>query len=75
VQFTVERLDHGRYIRVGPLPKRVSRAGINTVAFAGRLAGKALRPGRYRLSATAADASGTSTDRATLARFTVVVSR
>ena len=36
------------------------RAGSNSFAFTGRLAGRALRPGRYQLTATPVSASGAS---------------
>jgi hypothetical protein len=35
-----------------------ARAGANRTRFAGRLAGRALRPDSYRLAATATDAAG-----------------
>ncbi len=46
-----------RYVSVGRL-MRTSRAGINSIPFSGRLANKALRPGRYRALLTAKDAAG-----------------
>jgi hypothetical protein len=38
-----------RYVAVGKSISRVSTAGANSVRFSGRVAGKKLRPGRYRL--------------------------
>ncbi len=45
-----------RYVGVGTLT-RASKKGANSVAFTGRLADKALKPGRYRLEVTAVDAA------------------
>jgi CSLREA domain-containing protein len=44
--------------------------GQNTVAFSGRLAGRRLKPGRYRLTAVAIDAAG---NRSNPARVTITV--
>lgn len=43
---------------------RSARAGLNKVAFTGRVRGRALRPGRYRASFTAATTAGVSAPRA-----------
>jgi hypothetical protein len=48
-----------------PVPMRGSfrhtgKAGANSFAFTGRLGGRALRPGRYRLTATPVGADGTA---------------
>jgi len=56
--ITVQRLRGGR---VKPLRGRVTlagRAGPNRAGFSGRLSGRALRPGLYRLSGRARDAAG-----------------
>lgn len=37
---------------------RVSRAGVNSVAFSGRIGRRALKPGRYQATLTATDAAG-----------------
>jgi hypothetical protein len=39
---------------------RSARAGLNKVAFSGRLRGKALAPGRYEVTFTAVDSAGAS---------------
>lgn len=49
---------------------RTAHAGVNTVAFSGRISGKALRPGRYQAAFTAADAAGSSPAKAL--GFTIV---
>lgn len=49
---------------------RTARAGLNRVAFSGRIRGRALRPGHYQAAFTAIDRAGASPTR-TL-RFTVV---
>jgi hypothetical protein len=49
---------------------RTARAGINRVAFTGRIRNKALTPGRYRAALTAIDAAGASVPRSL--SFTVV---
>ena len=49
---------------------RSGHAGINKVAFSGRVRGKALRPGRYQAVFTAVDAAGSSQPRRL--RFTIV---
>lgn len=46
-----------RFVAVGAVT-HVDRVGANRFHFAGRIAGKALRPGRYRLSAVARNAAG-----------------
>jgi hypothetical protein len=47
------------------------KTGVNAVDFAGRVRGRALRPGYYQLVATATDAAGNHTDHAVKARFRV----
>jgi hypothetical protein len=49
---------------------RAARAGLNHIAFTGRVRGRALAPGRYRATFTASTAGGISPGRAL--RFTVV---
>jgi len=49
---------------------RTGHAGRDRVAFTGRLAGKALAPGHYRVVVTATDAAGTSAPR--YLAFTIV---
>ncbi len=49
---------------------RTGHAGHDRVAFTGRLAGRALAPGRYRILVTAVDAGGTSAPR--YLAFTIV---
>ncbi len=50
---------------------RTSHAGANTVAFSGRIGSKALKPGRYQATLTAADAAK-NTSKAQTASFTIV---
>ena len=52
VTFTVQRRKGRRWIRVPGKFKQAGRTGANALRFSGRLAGKRLRPGRYRLVAT-----------------------
>lgn len=51
VTFTVQRRVGRNWIRVAGSFKQAGKAGPNTVRFSGRLAGKLLKPGRYRLVA------------------------
>jgi hypothetical protein len=46
-----------RFIRVGSLARQLG-AGRRHVAFSGRIGGRALRPGRYRVVARARDGAG-----------------
>ena len=59
VRFVVHRLGRGKRParRVGSFSRK-GAAGPNVVRFKGRIGRKALRPGRYRLTATAKDAAG-----------------
>jgi hypothetical protein len=59
-----------RYANVRGSFTRRGVAGHNRFRFSGRLGGKKLEPGRYRLVAVARDANGKS--RARRARFTIV---
>ncbi|MDW5594875.1 VCBS repeat-containing protein [Conexibacter stalactiti] len=63
-----------RFVAAGSLVRGNSRQGVNAVAFSGRIGRRALPVGRYRLTATAADAAG---NRAAAIRsaFTVVRAR
>jgi hypothetical protein len=47
-----------RYASVKGSASRAATAGANSVRFSGRLAGRRLRPGRYRIVARATDTSG-----------------
>jgi hypothetical protein len=58
-----------RTVKVATLT-RATHAGLNKVAFTGRIRGRALKPGRYKLALTATTAAGTSAAR-TL-RFRIV---
>jgi hypothetical protein len=58
-----------RTVSIGTLT-RSAHAGLNKLAFTGRIGGRALRPGHYVALFTATDAAGTSAAR-TL-RFTIV---
>jgi hypothetical protein len=49
---------------------RSAHAGLNKVAFSGRIPGKALKPGRYRAAFTAIDGAGSAPPRSL--SFTVV---
>jgi len=42
---------------------RTAHAGLNRIAFTGRIRGKALKPGRYQALFTATDVAGASTPR------------
>jgi DNA-binding beta-propeller fold protein YncE len=56
VRFTVQRRTGGRYRRVRGSITRRGRQGANSFRFTGRIGGRPLRPGSYRLSATVAGA-------------------
>lgn len=47
-----------RWIKVRGTLRRQGRAGNNTMRFDGRLQGRRLKPGHYRLVAVARDAAG-----------------
>ena len=49
-----------RYITLRGSIAHAGRAGSNTFRFSGRLRGRSLRPGRYRLRGVATDAAGNS---------------
>jgi hypothetical protein len=52
--------------------KHIGKAGTNSFKFTGRLAGKALKPGSYRLVAVARDAAGNASS-VKRARFRIVL--
>ena len=52
VTFRVERRKGRRWARVRGSFKQAGKAGANSLRFSGRIGGKRLRPGRYRLVAT-----------------------
>jgi len=60
-----------RYVTAGTL-KRTATKGANRVAFSGRIGSRRLRPGAYRVAATAKDRAGSATKRTVTAAFTVV---
>lgn len=63
VTLRIERAS-GKGGRYKPMSVRLTHEGVagrNALRFTGRIAGKTLRPGRYRLRATATGATGAST--------------
>jgi hypothetical protein len=59
VEFTVERArSHGGYRRLTGSLTEPGRRGADRFRFSGRLRGRRLRPGRYRLAAVPTDAVG-----------------
>jgi hypothetical protein len=60
------------YVRVGGSIDRNATAGVNFVRFAGRIGGRTLRAGRYRLLLGAIDASGNPAAAAPQAGFTIL---
>ena len=58
VTFRVARLAGGRSVRLRGRIVRSLPAGTSRLRYRGRLAGRALRPGRYRLIMRARDAAG-----------------
>jgi hypothetical protein len=56
--FRVQRLKNGRYVSLRGGFTHASKAGANRFKFTGRLRGRKLRPGRYRLVEVAVDAAG-----------------
>jgi hypothetical protein len=65
VQAAFQRRQNGRYVSVGTL-RHSGKAGVNTVRFSGRLKGKRLRRGQYRLVVRAVDAKGRVLGRRTI---------
>jgi hypothetical protein len=60
------------YARVGGSIDRNATAGVNFVRFAGRIGGRTLRAGRYRLFLGAVDAAGNPAVAAPQAGFTIL---
>jgi hypothetical protein len=58
-EFVVEKHVRGRYKKLGGFT-HTDAAGTNALRFSGRVAGRALAPGNYRLSASAQSAGGSS---------------
>jgi hypothetical protein len=56
--FRVQRLKSGRYVGLKGGFTQAGKVGANTFRFTGRLGGRKLRPGRYRLVQVAVDAAG-----------------
>lgn len=72
VTLRIERAGRdGRYRATNARLTHQGAVGANSVRFTGRIAGKALRPGRYRFAAVATDAAGTST-RVAKVKFAIV---
>ena len=69
VKLTVQRRRHGHWVRSGRFSVQ-GKAGVNRRRWAGRLRRKALKPGRYRMLATASDTAGQKSARAR-ARFRI----
>ena len=57
VTLRIEKLAKGKRRTLGTL-RRTGAAGANRVRFSGRIARRALRPGRYRLTVRATDSAG-----------------
>jgi hypothetical protein len=57
-RFRVQRLKRGRYVTLGRGFTHVGRVGANSFRFTGRLGGRKLKPGSYRLVEVAVDAAG-----------------
>jgi Thrombospondin type 3 repeat len=57
VTFTVQRRTNGRYRRLRGSFAKTGQAGANSFRWSGKLRGRRLRPGRYRLVARALDVS------------------
>ena len=58
VRIEVRRRKGGRYRKIGALKKKNRDAGRNSIRVAGRLRGKALKPGPFRFVLTATDDAG-----------------
>jgi hypothetical protein len=71
VQRAVRRRGRTRYVRVRGSLTHAGAAGGNRLRFSGRLPGRSLKRGRYRLVALPTDAAG-NTGRAVRASFRVV---
>jgi hypothetical protein len=68
-EFIVEKRVHGRYKRLGGFTHS-DAAGTNALRFTGRIAGRALAAGSYRLSASAQSAGGASAVRSATFQIT-----
>ena len=58
VRIEVRRRKGGRYRKIGALKKKNRDAGRNSIRVAGRVRGKALKPGPFRFVLTATDDAG-----------------
>ena len=58
VIFRFERRVRSRWVKVRGTFRHAGRAGANRARFAGRVSGRRLKNGRYRLTAVARDAAG-----------------
>jgi hypothetical protein len=56
--FRVQRLKSGRYVRLRGGFTHAGKVGANRFKFTGRLGGRKLKPGRYRLVQVAVDGAG-----------------
>jgi hypothetical protein len=63
-----------RVVKQLTLTRRGGRAGVNQVAFSGRVGRLTLKPGSYQASLSARDAAG-NRSKAVVVRFTVVRAR
>jgi hypothetical protein len=70
-RFRVQRARAGRWRRLRGTLGQAGVAGVNRLAFRGRVGGTRLRPGRYRLRAVATDGAANRSQRRT-AGFTIV---
>jgi hypothetical protein len=61
-----------RYVTLRGSFRRTGAAGANRARFSGRLRGRKLKPGRYRLLAEARDRAGNKTRRPATKRFRIV---
>jgi hypothetical protein len=68
-EFIVEKRVHGRYKKLGGFTHS-DEAGTNALRFTGRIAGRALAAGSYRLSASAQSAGGASAVRSATFQIT-----
>jgi hypothetical protein len=68
VEITIERRRTRKHFQRRGTLHRDGQAGANTVSFTGRIGKKALRPGRYRATMTAANAAGASDPQTTTFR-------
>jgi hypothetical protein len=71
VQFRVQRLKNGRYVGLRGAFTHAGKVGSNSLRFSGRLGGRKLKPGRYRLVEVAVDPAGNKSG-TQLVRFRIV---